>query len=100
MHLKQPELNCSACEALTKNKERIEKFNETRDANYIYKNELDKACLQHDVAYGNFKDLARRTTSDKFLRIKHLILQKILNKTDIKGGWLLWFTNILIKSQL
>ena len=35
------------------------------DTNYIYKNELDKACFQHDVAYGDFKDLERRTASDK-----------------------------------
>ena len=43
----------------TINKERIKKFKETGDTNYIYKNELDKACFQHDMAYGYFKDLAR-----------------------------------------
>ena len=37
---------------------------------YIYKNELDKACFQHDMAYGDFKDLKRRTFSDKVLRNK------------------------------
>ena len=37
---------------------------------YIYRNELDKACFQHDMAYGGFKDLAKRTTSDKVLRDK------------------------------
>ena len=51
----------------TKNKERIRKFKETGDAKYIYRNELDRACFQHDMAYGDFKDLARRTTSDKVL---------------------------------
>ena len=45
-------------------------FKETGDTSYIYKNELDKACFQHDMAYGNFKDLKRRTFSDKFLRDK------------------------------
>ena len=35
---------------------------------YIYKNKLDKTCFQHDMAYGDFKDLARRTASDKLLR--------------------------------
>ena len=51
----------------TKNKERIRKFKETGDTKYIYRNELDRACFQHDMAYGDFKDLARRTTSDKVL---------------------------------
>ena len=46
-----------------KNKERIQKFKETGDTKYIYKKELDKACFKHDMAYGDFKDLARRTAS-------------------------------------
>ena len=68
MHLKQPIFNYSACGPFTKNKEKMQKFEETGDTSYIYKNELDKACLQHDMAYGDFKDLARRTASDKVLR--------------------------------
>ena len=73
MHLEQsaavsnPEFTYSACGPYAKNKKRIQKFKETGDTNYIYKNELDKACFQHDMAYGDFKDLARRTASDKFL---------------------------------
>ena len=47
------------------NKERIKKFKETGDTNYIYKNEVDKACFQHGMAYGDVKDLARKTDSDK-----------------------------------
>ena len=43
---------------------------QTRDTNYIYKNELDKACFQHDMAYGKYKDLKRRTKSDKVLKDK------------------------------
>ena len=70
MHLKQLGFTYSACGPFTKNKERIQKFKETGDTNYIYKNELDKACFQHDMAYGDFKDLARRTASDKVLRYK------------------------------
>ena len=70
MHLKQLGLIYNACGQFTKNKERTQKFKETGDTNYIYKNELDKACFQHDVAYGDFKDLARRTASDKVLRDK------------------------------
>ena len=57
MHLKQPGFTYSACGPFTKNKERIQKFKELGDTNYIYKNELDKACFQHDMAYGDFKDL-------------------------------------------
>ena len=38
------------------------------NTNYIYKNQLDKACFQHDMAYGDFKDLAKKTASDKVLR--------------------------------
>ena len=67
-HLKQSGFTYSTCEAFTKNKERIQKFNETVETLYIYRNELDKACFQHDIAYGHFKDLAGRTASDKVLR--------------------------------
>ena len=70
MHLRQPQFVCSACGPFTKNKERIQKFKETGDTSYIYKNELDKACFQHDMAYGDFKDLAKRTAAEKVLRDK------------------------------
>ena len=70
MHLKQPGFTYSACGPFTKNKERIQKFKETGDTKYIYRNELDKACFQHDMAYGDFKDLNRRTFADKALRDK------------------------------
>ena len=60
MHLKQLGFTYSACGPFTKNKERIQKFKETVDTDNIYKNELDKACFQHDVAYGDFKDLAKK----------------------------------------
>ena len=68
MRLKQPEFTYSACGPFTKNKQRIQKFKETGDTSYIYKNELDKSCFQHDVDYGDFKDLAKRTASDEGLR--------------------------------
>ena len=67
MHLRQPGFTYSACVPFTKNKERIQKFKETGDSRYIYQNKLDKACFQHDMASGDFKDLTRRTTSDKSL---------------------------------
>ena len=42
----------------------------TGDTDLIYKNELDKACFQHDMAHGKSKDLVKRTQSDKVLRDK------------------------------
>ena len=76
IHLKQPGFTYSTCGPFTKNKERIQKFKETGDTSYIYKNELDKACFQHDMAYGDFKDLKRRTASDKILRDKAFNIAK------------------------
>ena len=76
MKLKQPGFTYSACGPFTKNKKRIQKFKETGDTSYIYKNELDKACFQHDMAYGDFKDLKRRTFSDKVLRDKAFNIAK------------------------
>ena len=73
MHLKQPGFTYSACGPFTKNKERIEKFMQTENTNFIYKNELDKACFQHDMAYGKSKDLTKRTQSDKVLKDKFKI---------------------------
>ena len=70
MHLKQPGFTYSACGTFTKSKERIEKFMQTRNKNFIYKNELDKSCFQHDMAYGKTKDLVKRTQSDKVLKDK------------------------------
>ena len=70
MHLKQPRFTYSACGPFTKNKERIQKFKETGDTNYIYRNELDKKFFQHDMAHGGFKHLARRIAADKVLRDK------------------------------
>ena len=56
MHLKQPDFTYSICGPFTKNKERIEKYMQTGNRNYIYKNYLDKTSLQHDLANGKFKD--------------------------------------------
>ena len=70
MHLKQPGFTYSACGPFTINKQRIQKFTQTVDTNYNYKNELGKAGFQHDMAYGDFKVLKRRTQSDKVLKDK------------------------------
>ena len=64
VHLKQPSFTYTACNPFTKNKERIEKFVQTGNTNFIYKYELDKACFQHDMAYSKSKVLAKRTQSD------------------------------------
>ena len=56
MHLRQPRFTYSACGPFTKNKERIEKFMQSGNTDFIYKNELDKAYFQHDMAYGKSKD--------------------------------------------
>ena len=78
MHIKQPRFTYSACGPFKKNKERIKKFKETGDTNFIYKNELDKGCFQHDMAYGDFKDLKRSTASHKLLRDKAFNIAKNL----------------------
>ena len=96
MHLRQPEFTYSACGPFTKNKEEIQKFKETGDTSYIYKNELDKACFQHDMTYGDFKDTKRRTASDQILRDKTFNIAKN-PKYDGYQRLLLWFINFLIK---
>ena len=70
MDLKQPGSTYSACGPFTKNKERIEKFMQTGNTDFICKNKLDKACFQHDTAYGKSKKLKERTQLDKVLKDK------------------------------
>ena len=76
MHLRQPRFTYSACGPFTKSKKRIQKFKQTGNSRYIYKNELDKACFQHNMAYGDFKDLKKRTAADKVLREKAFNIAK------------------------
>ena len=76
MHLRQPQFTYSACGPFTKHKQRIQKFKETGDTNYIYKNELDKACFAHDAAYSDSKDLIKRTVADKILKNKAFDIAK------------------------
>ena len=61
---------------LLKTKKGLKNFKGTENTNYIYKNELDNACFQHEMAYGDFKDLERRTASDKVLRDKAFNIAK------------------------
>ena len=70
MHLRQTGFTYSACGPFTKNEERIKKFMQTGNTDFIYRNELNKACFQHDMAYGKGKDLVGRTQSDKVLKDK------------------------------
>ena len=76
MHLRQAGFTYNACGPFTKYKERMQKFKETGDLGYIYQNQLDKACFQHDMAYGDFIALTRRTASDKILRDKAFNIDK------------------------
>ena len=58
MHLRTQNLYTVLVDHLQKN-ERIQKFKETGDSQYIYQNEPDNACFPHDMAFGDFKDLTR-----------------------------------------
>ena len=66
IHLRQPGLIYSVCGPFAKNKEKIQKFKKTGDSRYIYKNELDQACFQYNMAYGDFKDLAKEQLLIRF----------------------------------
>ena len=76
MHLRQPQFTYSACGPFTKHKQRIQNLKKTGDTNYIYKNELDKACFTHDTAYSDSKDLTKRTMADKILKNKAFDIAK------------------------
>ena len=65
MYIRHPRFTYSVFGLFTKFKEGIQKG--TGDLRYIYQDELDKACFQHDISYGDFKDLSKRTASDKVL---------------------------------
>ena len=82
VHLRQPGYTYNACGPFTRNKQRTQKFMQTGDTNYIYKNELDKACFQHDMAYGKCKDLGKGTQSHRFLKDKAF---EIANNPEYDG---------------
>ena len=82
MYSRQSRFTYSACRPFTRNKEIKQKFNETGVSQYIYRNKVDKACFQRDMAYGHFKDLPRRTDSDKIQRDKTFNI----TKNRIYGG--------------
>ena len=76
MHLRQPGFTYTACGPFTKKKERIQKLKERGDSRYICQNELDKVCFQHDTTYEDFKNLTRRTASEKILHDKAFNIAK------------------------
>ena len=86
MHLKQPGFTYSACGPFTKNAERIKKSMQTGNTHFIYKNELDQACFQHDMSYGKAKDLVRITQSDKVLRDKAIKIASDLKHDGYQSG--------------
>ena len=100
MHLRQPGLAYSTCGPFTKNEESIKKIKETRDSRYIYQNELNKACFQYGMAYGDFKDLTRRTSSDKFLREKAFNITKNPKYDGYQGGLASMVCKFLIEKLL
>ena len=81
-------------------KERMKKFKETRDSRHIYQKKLDKACFQHDMAYGNFKDLNKRTASDQVLCDIAFNIAENPKYDDVNLDLLEWFKNVLIKIPL
>ena len=73
MHLKQLGFIYSTCGPFTKNKERVQKIVQAEITDYIYNNDPNRACFQHGMAYGKYKDLTKRTQSgnvrDKYFMI-------------------------------
>ena len=96
MHVRQTGFTYSPCGPFMKIKERIQKFKETGDSRYIYQNELDKACFQNDMTYGNVKDLTRRTASEKILCDKAFNIAKNPKYDRYQKVLLQWFITFLI----
>ena len=86
IHLKEPVFTYTACGPFTRNKERTEKFMQTGNTDFIYRNEFDKACFQHDMAYGKSKELTKSTPSDKVLRDKAFKIASDLKYNGYQRG--------------
>ena len=82
---------------LQKNKERIQKFRQTGQSRYIHHNKLDNACFQHDMTYGDFKDLTRGTASDKTLPDKAFNIVKNPKYDGCQRDFLQWPIIFLVK---
>ena len=92
MQLRQTQFTYSVCGK--------QKFKETGSSQNIYQKELNKACVQHDMGYRDFKDLTRRTTSNKTLRDNAFNIVKNPNMMGVKGVLFPGFINLLIKKFL
>ena len=100
IHLRQPVFAYSTCGSFTKNRKSTKIQRNSRFTIYL-SNVLDKVCFKLDMAYGDFKDLTRRTASDKILHDKSFHNgKKILNMMDINVELLQLFTLFLIKKLL
>ena len=100
MHLRQHGFTLSACGQFTKNNKRIQKLTETGDSQYIYQSELDKACFQHDMAFGDFKGLIRKTASDKIMRDKAFDIAKNMKYDGYQSELSSMFITFLLKKLL
>ena len=102
MNLRQAGFTYIAWGPFTKKKGRTQKPKETGDSKYIYQNEIDEACFQHDMAYKDFKvkGFLELELPNKYYMIKHFILLNIQNIMDINADLLQWFINFSIKSLL
>ena len=102
MNLRQAGFTYIAWGPFTKKKGRTQKPKETGDSKYIYQNEIDEACFQHDMAYKDFKvkGFLELELPNKYHMIKHFILLNIQNIMDINADLLQWFINFSIKSLL
>ena len=95
MHLRQPQFVYSACGPFNRHKERIKKFKQIGDTRYIYRNELDKACFQHDYAYADNKDLINRAKADKVLKDKaNNIASNPEYLTSLKSNNFFYFSSV------
>ena len=91
IHLRQPGFIFSVFGPFTKNKQRRRKLKKPGYLQHIFQNKLKKACFQRDMVYGDFRDLTRRTASDKILGDKTFNISNNQNMLDVKGVYLQWF---------
>ena len=66
MHVRQSGFTYSTCGSFTRKKQRSQRFMQTVNDSYIYNNELNKACFQHDMAYGKYKNLEKEHNQIKY----------------------------------
>ena len=96
MHLRETGFAYTACGPFTKNKERAQKFKETRNSWYIYQSKLEKDLDLDHMTYGNFKDLTKQLLI-KYCFIRHLIFLKFQNMMEINANLLHWSIDVLTK---